>query len=316
MIAAKASWQPLGSGCEGSTFAWNDLVIKTFKPKQSPFRNCLPRDLAVRSRPNESKADLYTTRWPTEIPASMTAGTVQGFLPVRDVFFARSSPGQETRWHLVTPLMEGGTLQTLAKSVSQSRSDGEVSIRTLDTRFRPRFEEMLAALQLLHSRGLCHDDVKPDNIFITKSSTEADGSRLLGDWGNVRQLSHPYHASRLWTRSNGQLSDCRANDALRVIKTYLHLLRHAGDSSTSATSEFDHALLEAWDPWARLLWRADGAGADLRIESLLRWSVEEEHPQNEPSPISAMKSSRMRSWRSWLLLQFVGRQGICSGFQD
>jgi serine/threonine protein kinase len=278
LIAAKSSWQPLGSGCEGNTFAWNDLVVKAFKPKQSTFRNCLPRDLAVRLRSNESEANLHTTRWPTDIPAPLIAGTGQGFLPVKDLFVARSSPGQETQWHLVTPFMEGETLQTLAKSVLQSRSDDELSIRTLDIRFRPRFEELLAALQLLHSRGLCHDDVKPDNIFVANSSSKADGAWLLGDLGNVRKLSHPYHASRLWTHSNGQLPDCRANDGLRAIKTYLQFLRHAVGSSTIATSEFDHALFKTQEPWARLLWRADRTGADLRTESLLQWSIEDDHP--------------------------------------
>jgi serine/threonine protein kinase len=113
----------------------------------------------MRLKSNENDHDLYTTRWPTEIPASLIAGTEQGFLPVKDILFARYSPGQEAQWHLVTPFMKGGTLQTHAKSVSQSRSDGEVSIRTLDIRFRPRFEELLTELQLLHSRGLCHNDV-------------------------------------------------------------------------------------------------------------------------------------------------------------
>jgi hypothetical protein len=310
LIAANSSWQLLGSGCEGNIFAWKYVVVKTFKPKQSPFRNCLPRDPNMRLKSNENDHDLYTTRWPTEIPASLIAGTEQGFLPVKDILFARYSPGQEAQWHLVTPFMKGGTLQTHAKSVSQSRSDGEVSIRTLDIRFRPRFEELLTELQLLHSRGLCHNDVKPDNIFIAGSSTDADGSWLLGDLGNVRELSHPYHTSRLWTHSNGQLPDCRGNDALRAIKTYLQFLRHAGDSSTRATSEFDHALLEAQEPWARLLWHADGAGADLGTESILQWSAEQDHPHNEPSSISAMNSARMRNWRSWLLLPFVGRHGI------
>jgi hypothetical protein len=310
LIAANSSWQLLGSGCEGNTFAWNDMVVKTFKPKQSPFRNCLPRDLAVRLQPDESEADIHTTRWPTEIPASLIAGTQQGFLMVKDVFFTRSSPEQEAQWHLITPFMEGGTLQTLAKSVSRSQTDDAVSIRTLDTRFRPRFEELLATLQLLHNRGLCHDDVKPDNIFTTNSSTKADGSWLLGDLGNVRQLSHPYHSSRLWRHSNGHLPDCRANDALRATKTYLQFLRHAVDGSTSVTSEFDRALLEAQEPWARLLWRADNAGVVLRTESLLMWSAEEDRTQSSPSSVSAVQPVRTRSWRSWLLLPFVGWQGV------
>jgi hypothetical protein len=115
LIAAKASWHPLGSGCEGNTFAWNQHVIKTFKSKKSPFRNCLPRELAAARNDNQSSAP--TGRWPTEIPASLLAGNTRGFLPASDIFFASSSPEQEAQWHLVTPLMEGGKLQTLAKSI-------------------------------------------------------------------------------------------------------------------------------------------------------------------------------------------------------
>jgi hypothetical protein len=49
----------------------------------------------MRLKSNENDHDLYTTRWPTEIPASLIAGTEQGFLPVKDILFARYSPGQE-----------------------------------------------------------------------------------------------------------------------------------------------------------------------------------------------------------------------------
>jgi hypothetical protein len=305
LIAAKPSWRPLGSGCEGSTFAWNRHVIKTFKPKHSPFRNCIPRELEGRSQ-SESQQCSSETRWPTDIPASLIAGTTQGFLPVSDVFFASSSPEQGPQWHLVTPLMEGGTLQTLAKAVSRGNSDLEPSLHALDVRFRPRLNELLIALQVLHSKGLCHDDLKPDNVFVAEPGTEQDGPWLIGNLGNVREISHPYHSSKVWTHSNQQLPDCRANDALRATKTYLMFLRHAFSSSSNSESEFDTALLEGREPWARLLRRAHSVGNALRVGSLLQWSAADEHPSSSPSTVSSLSSVTMTRWERWVLRPVLG----------
>lgn len=308
LMTAKASWGPLGSGCEGSTFVWNQHVIKTFKPEGSPLRNCLPPELAGDSQSIERQTCSPGTRWPAEIPASLVMGTIQGFLPVGDAFYASASPEQEAQWHLVTPLMEGGTLQTLAKTMARSYTDTELSIRTLDVRFRPRFDELLGVLQVLHSRGLCHDDLKLDNVFVAQPSTEHDGKWLLGDLGNVREVSHPYHASKIWMHSNRQLPDCRANDALRATKTYLQFLRHAVSSSRSTRSEFDKALLEAREPWARILWRAHVAGNNLRAENALKWSTGDEKPTNPASLDSLTHPSLAGSWALWLFLPFHGWQ--------
>jgi hypothetical protein len=308
LIAAKASWRPLGSGCEGSTFFWNQQVIKTFKPKGSPLRSCLPLELAGDSQSTERQTCSPGIRWPTEIPASLAMGTTHGFLPVCDAFFASSSPEQEAQWHLVTPLMAGGTLQALAKTIARNQTDTDLSIHTLDVRFRPRFNELLAALVMLHSRGLCHDDLKLDNIFVDEPITEEDGSWLLGDLGNVRETSHPYHTSRIWTHSNKQLPDCRANDALRATKTYLQFLRYAIDSSPSTRSGFDKALLEAKEPWARLLWRSNGAGNNLRTGSVLQWSTGDENPMSLASSDPVAHFGLAVSWTKWLLLPFHGWQ--------
>jgi hypothetical protein len=152
--------------------------------------------------------------------------------------------------------------------------------------------------------------MKPDHVFVAKRSTEQDGLWLLGDLGNVREIAHPYHMSRVWTHTNKQLPDCRANDALRATKTYLQFLRHASSSSGSTQSKFDQALLEAREPWARLFWRAHGVGNSLRTESVLEWSTGHEHPTTSASSYSTKSSSLARSWRTLLLLPLIGWQGI------
>ncbi|GAB7324007.1 hypothetical protein MBLNU13_g07409t1 [Cladosporium sp. NU13] len=236
-------------------------------------------------------------------------GTIRGFLPVGDVFYASSPPVQEAQWHLVTPLMAGGTLQTLAKTIARNQTNTQLSIHSLDVRFRPRLNELLGALEILHNTGLCHDDLKLDNIFVAQPSTEHDAMWLLGDLGNVREISHPYHSSRIWTHNNKQLPDCRASDALRATKTYLQFLRHAVSSSRDTRLGFDKALLEAKEPWARLLWRAYGAGNNLRAESVLKWSTGDENPTNPASSNSSAHPRFAESWVMWRLLPFHGWQG-------
>lgn len=223
-----------------------------------------------------------------------------------------SSPEQKAEWHLVMPLMEGGTLQNLAKNFLQSQPEGKASVRDLDIRFRPRFNKVLMALQRLHAKGLCHDDVKTDNIFIGASTAEADGPWLLGDLGNVREVSHPYHTSRLWTHSNSQLPDCRANDALRAVKAYLQFLRAAfkGTKSTTPTTDFDLALVDARESWAHLLWRADVAGSALQIEQVLKCSAEAEHPGNSIGFVAMPHRNIMVDVRAWLLRPFTGWRSV------
>lgn len=312
LIAAESSWRPLGSGFEGSTFTWNGHVIKTFNAEQSPFRNCFDSRLAGRLQHKSYEVETSVTRWPTEIPASLIAGTMQGFLPVSDAFFARSSSDEIAQWHLVTPLMQGGTLKILAKSVSESELDSDTTTQALDVRFRPRFDELLTALQQLHERGLCHDDIKTGNIFVATSDTEDDGAWLIGDLGNVRQVSHPYHFSALWTSRNRQLPDCRANDALRAIKAYLQFLRQASESSQGPVSNFDQALFENNKPWARLFWRAGEAGTGLSTGKLVQWASDEEHPTSEASSDSVMRSTATGTCGVSLLRSFLGWQRVCA----
>jgi serine/threonine protein kinase len=316
LLAARSDWRLLGSGCEGSAFTWNGLVIKAYKTTRSRFRNCLSSSLVEDLGLNDVDDYQYPTRWPTEIPATLLAGSEPGFLPARDAFFASSSPTEEAQWHLVTPLARGGTLQTLARQVSQSAPQAELSIQSLDSRFRPKFNDLLLAIQYLHMQGLCHDDIKPDNIFVGASGSEEDGPWILGDLGNARHLSHPYHASRVWTQSNNQLPDCRANDALRAVKTYLQFLRQISSTSSAMRPEedFNLALSDAKESWARLFWLADSAGNDLRIDEVMRWAAMKE--TNAVDIVPTPHRNVLGFTRAWLLSRFVGWQDELSRAAD
>ncbi|OAL51347.1 hypothetical protein IQ07DRAFT_599308 [Pyrenochaeta sp. DS3sAY3a] len=247
LLANQESWNLLGAGWEGKVFVYKDSVIKTFTPGRSPFRNCAP--------------SVASEKWPTEIPASLRFGgfwnhlemngfgrtrnesaTLDGFLAVQTYFKASVVPSQPKEWFLVTPYLDGGNLNKLSRELSTSTSTR--NYQELDSRYRPAFNRLLKDMKSLHQAGYCHDDIKPANIFIRDSS-----HWVLGDLGNLRETSHPYHSSRLW-RDNQQLEDCRANDAVRALKSYLQFIQ----SSASDADEFRIAFFEGAEPISRLFW--------------------------------------------------------------
>lgn len=259
LVANRNGWKKLGAGWEGTTYTYNDVVIKTFTPGRSPFRNCAQRNTSL--------------RWPTEIPASTLLGnggdgrdvlttsndTTPGrFLPVKTAFFAATSSDAGPEWHLVTPFARHGTLKTLSSKVRQQ----DLDVRTLDSRYREKFHDLLRSLQVLHEAGYCHDDIKIDNVFVGDSD-----EWILGDLGNVRELNHPYHASRIWL-DNDQLRDCRSNDVIRALKSYLSFLR----GSLADTQGLDDDLFSRRDSLSKLFWSAMDDARDTNAEELQRRS--------------------------------------------
>ncbi|RYP63257.1 hypothetical protein DL769_007020 [Monosporascus sp. CRB-8-3] len=239
-------WERIGGGFEGDLYVYNDTVIKTFVTSRSPLCNCI----------NHLSA---STRIPTEIPAMLLLGgqedhvaqTAQ-FLPVKDYFLEPPADTEPASWHLLMPFLRGGNLKELARRL---RSAGS-AYQDLDDRFRPSLNRILAALETMHSgHELCHDDIKPENILVDSASAGGappDTHWLLADFGNVRQPAHPYHSTRIWTRHSNQNADCRANDAVRLVKTYVTFLRLA----SSDEAAFDAAFWAGVEPWSELYWSA------------------------------------------------------------
>lgn len=180
--------RPLASGQEGKADLYSDqqdgsaVVVKTFN---SIARNRLPTSIA-------NDFANYTTTWPAEIEASLLLEK-SGYVPVVDYFILQTPWGWS--WALVTPFITWGTLANLAtdeRHVPIGRTTDQ-----LDAAYRSSFEAMLHQLQGLHDAGYCHDDVKPDNIFIQNPE-----HWLLGDLGNVRHADHAWHRTRSWLRQN------------------------------------------------------------------------------------------------------------------
>lgn len=256
MLANRADWKRLGKGREGEAFAYNNSVIKVYNDRTSPFRDCAP-------------VEGTGLRWPTEIPATlaMEGSMRQGsdnlqsltprdaFIPAEDYFRAPVTPGGEYQWHLVTPLLQAGTL---AKLAAVTAKDG-LSYHEVDRTYRPSLDFMLSALEYLHTEhNLCHDDVKMDNIFV--ASPEHPTHWVLADLGNARQPNHAYHSSSLWTADTPQLPDCRLNDVVRLVKTYVAFLRAA----SADWPAFDAAFFRADEPLSRLYWAAVGDAPTAR----------------------------------------------------
>ncbi|KAI0393592.1 hypothetical protein F5Y17DRAFT_431529 [Xylariaceae sp. FL0594] len=313
------------SRVSNTTGANKPLAIKTFFTSRSPLRNCIRRTVVTTA---EQGTDIPI---PTEILATVLLGGLSvddggresgkwgnrriqekaDFMPAVDFFHlppaqfpveegeaknARESEssvrGPSTSgWHLVTPFFPAGNLKNLAERLRPLN----LTAKELDARFRRSFERLLGALEKMHGRyGLCHDDVKAENIFVvgsaptsasvfsssapasspspspslspspspsTKVLTDDDDESsthwLLADFGNTREITHPYHATAIWTRDSRQHGDCRVNDVLRLLKTYIGFLRIASSSSSSSSgkeSSFDKAFWTASEPWSELYW--------------------------------------------------------------
>lgn len=267
LLENRLSWKKLGSGYEGDTFMFNGSVIKVFKPDRSPLRNCV--------------ADSATpTPWPPEIPISLLLGGLEDsmsrldnlsdqatFLPVQDYFFVPTANDNATGdWHLVTKFLARGTLGHAAKRLQAEVPSPDVE--EIDARFRPSLNRILDSLAEMHSQyGLCHDDIKIDNIFVEDlTSTVSNSGRnqsedagrdahwFLGDLGNARQVSHSYHTSLLWTHDNGQHPDCRINDVLRLMRTYALFLQSGTASSETQAKIYNDGFLSGSEPWSQLYW--------------------------------------------------------------
>jgi serine/threonine protein kinase len=236
----------LKDGGQGSVYLCHDaegekneqVVVKTIS---AVARNSLPTDIAP-------VFANYTTSWPSEIDASLSigvqaAGEHSPYVPVHDYFILRNVDAQPDHWAwaLVTPFISGGTLPDLAAKVRSSSTQG---FDKLDRKFRVPFERLLEDLVKMHEEGYCHDDVKPQNVFI-----QSPDHWLLGDLGNTRHLKHGWHDTQLWHRRN-QWADCRTNDIRRAVKTYLTLLRTASKDR----AVFDWQFLNGRKAWSKLYW--------------------------------------------------------------
>lgn len=88
--------------------------------------------------------------------------------------------------------------------------------RLPENRVRPVVAMICRAVRYLESRGLCHRDIKPDNILITQGATKA----VLADIGVLHAYDEGYEKSRLTgTQSNHALVTLRYSSPEIVDRT-------------------------------------------------------------------------------------------------
>lgn len=243
LLQHRHEWRDLALNSDEETFMYEGVVVTIYTSEIGSLRDCMP---------------YSSVRWPTAIAASLVLGDSadrvhfeesNDVIPVVDYFLAPSADGTGQNWFLVTPVMSAGNLGHLAKQLRQS--EHKRTAQDLDSIFRPSFEHILTTIHDMHTvNGLCHDIIKPDNIFVAAETAAPNSSTpwLLSGMSNVREVDHPYHRSSIWTRS--QLSDCRANDVVQLVKTYMWFLSRAVDNN----ADFNDQFLTGETAWSRLFW--------------------------------------------------------------
>ncbi|RPA98685.1 hypothetical protein L873DRAFT_1844018 [Choiromyces venosus 120613-1] len=276
--------RPLATGCEGEARLYKDLhsgdlvVIKTFfwTTRQMVIPESL--DINPPSAPSKwwlgpfvgSGKSTWSKhkwgKWPVEIPATLlySRGEVEKerYITALDYFFLEGGQFRGGGWRLVTPFFERGTVEDLAGLIRHLDMRPEV----LDELFRGRFAG-------------CHDDVKPDNIFLSRQN-----SWVLSDLGNLRHFSHPYHSQKPFR------SDPRLADTHRALKSYMTFLREA----SGCRRWFDSEFYRKRTPWSRLYW--DWCGDMVPAEEFNVAGLADEWRTEEVEGKVEVMREEMKAW--------------------
>ncbi|PPT05050.1 serine/threonine kinase [Geitlerinema sp. FC II] len=150
----------IGRGGFGETF----LVEDTHMPSS---RRCVLKQLKPRTT-DAKTTQLVRERFAREAATLESLGEAHPQIPTLYAYFTEGD-----QFYLVQEWIEG---QTLTERV---RSRGKLS----DTEVRRLLSDLLPVLEFVHSRGIVHRDIKPDNIIVR----DRDGLPVPIDFGAVRE---------------------------------------------------------------------------------------------------------------------------------
>jgi serine/threonine-protein kinase len=151
----------LGSGGFGQTFLSEDVHLPS-------VRKCVVKQLKPATH-DLSIWRLIQERFQREAAILEMLGRISDQIPELYAYFT-----EEDKFYLVQELVEGGTLK------QEVQSKGAFN----ESRSREILLSLLSVLESVHSHGIIHRDIKPDNIIIRKH----DDKPVLIDFGAVKEI--------------------------------------------------------------------------------------------------------------------------------
>ncbi|HEY9853829.1 MAG TPA: serine/threonine-protein kinase, partial [Leptolyngbyaceae cyanobacterium] len=149
----------LGSGGFGETYLAEDIQMPS-------KRRCVVKRL----KPLGQKAAIYQIQERFEREAATLEALGQDCSQIPQLYAYLVEAGQ---FYLVQEWIEGDTLKQILQK------DGPMSDRAVNELLL----KLLPVLDYIHSKGIIHRDIKPDNIILRKQ----DGNPVLIDFGAVKE---------------------------------------------------------------------------------------------------------------------------------
>lgn len=162
----------LGQGGFGITYSavdmqeQNRVAVKELFPANYVYRNKDQRTVLIQQG-QENSFHSMQERFVKEAKILISLNDKDGVIKLRHLF------NENSTYYYVMELLEGETLGSRLKRCGAMSWD----------QLAPVLEGIIAALEQIHSAGLIHRDISPDNIFLTKQ-----GARLI-DFGSVKAFN-------------------------------------------------------------------------------------------------------------------------------
>lgn len=259
---------PLGKGGFGVTYLGEHLqlgapvAIKEFFPQEQALRDSETRDLKVPTH----GMDAFVRALARFLEEGRILARLRhpGVVRVSDLFEERGTA------YLVMDLVEGGTLREELERAPEGRLE--------ESRIRQLTGQLVEALHAVHRAGVCHLDIKPENVLLTKESQP-----VLVDFGSAR-----YHfGTETRTRTSSPYTEAYAAPELFGGKPgepatdlyELGVMMHEMLTGTLPPSAVRRLMdLEGgWrpavetEPWRRLLESALSFRPEQRPQSVREW---------------------------------------------
>ncbi|MDZ8261730.1 serine/threonine-protein kinase [Nostoc sp. ChiQUE01b] len=153
--------QVIGAGGFGETFLAEDVHMPS-------RRRCVIKQLKPITNNDPQTYQLIQQRFEREAATLEYLGESSHQIPKLYAYFSENG-----QFYLVQEWIHG---QTLTKIVEAKGLESEIAVRQI-------LLSLLSVLDYVHSKGIIHRDIKPDNIILRS----ADGNPVLIDFGAVKE---------------------------------------------------------------------------------------------------------------------------------